>query len=537
MYSRRWKAKAFLAEERGNITIFSFVMMTTILVVLGGAVDIMRQEAKRAKLQSTMDRAVLAAADLDQKGDPKAVVRDYMAKAGLGDAITGVEVKQGLNYRTVKATGNIPMDAIFLRMVGYDHLNVPAVSVAEEKISNVEISLVVDVSSSMSGTRITNLKTAADEFVETVVRPIEPGNGLTTVNLVPYHSAVNLGETVGDYWNIENLHDYSHCVLFEDQDFNTIAMNPAASLRRMGHFDIYSRNESETKAPRPLCDSGDGRAVVVHSTNKAFLKQRISQLFAQGGTAIHVGVKWGAAFLHNSTRGIVSQMITDKHIVTQAQNRPADKDDPEALKFIVVMTDGQNYREYDLRPQYRDNPSRIFVDERGTPDDRSDDRYSVIVEDNAGTHNDVFYYDRFKNYSTSYRYQYGPDGGYGATRRLSWHEVFDRMGVKAAARRFYYKPARDRRLPVAEYQRLYYYSYQTVVQAPKVHERLTNICNAAKAEGIVIFSVAFEAPDEGAAAMRACASSPAHFFDVDGVEITETFHAIARQINNLRLVQ
>jgi hypothetical protein len=66
---------------------------------------------------------------------------------------------------------------------------------------------------------------------------------------------------------------------------------------------------------------------------------------------------------------------------------------------------------------------------------------------------------------------------------------------------------------------------------------LSNICAAARAKNIVIWSIGFEVSNHGANVMRDCASSPSHFFRVEGVEITEAFSAIARQINQLRLTQ
>jgi hypothetical protein len=66
---------------------------------------------------------------------------------------------------------------------------------------------------------------------------------------------------------------------------------------------------------------------------------------------------------------------------------------------------------------------------------------------------------------------------------------------------------------------------------------LSNICQAAKDEHIVIWSIGFEVTDHGANVMQDCASSPSHFFRVEGVEISEAFEAIARQINQLRLTQ
>jgi len=66
---------------------------------------------------------------------------------------------------------------------------------------------------------------------------------------------------------------------------------------------------------------------------------------------------------------------------------------------------------------------------------------------------------------------------------------------------------------------------------------LSNVCNAAKDKNIVIWSIGFEVSDHGANVMRDCASSPSHFFRVEGVEIRDAFSAIARQINQLRLTQ
>ena len=66
---------------------------------------------------------------------------------------------------------------------------------------------------------------------------------------------------------------------------------------------------------------------------------------------------------------------------------------------------------------------------------------------------------------------------------------------------------------------------------------LYNICDAAKAKNMVIWTIGFEVQDHGANVMEYCASSPSHFFRVEGVNINNAFEAIARQINQLRLTQ
>ncbi|MEY8840730.1 pilus assembly protein TadG-related protein, partial [Cribrihabitans sp. XS_ASV171] len=130
--------------------------------IAGIGIDLMRYERNRAALQYTLDRAVLAAADLDQSADPDTVVRDYLDQAGLLQYLTGITVEEGLGFRKVEASAESAFPTQFMHMSGVDTLNAPARSVAEESIGVVEISLILDVSGSMGrNNRLRNLKVAA----------------------------------------------------------------------------------------------------------------------------------------------------------------------------------------------------------------------------------------------------------------------------------------------------------------------------------------------------------------------------------------
>ena len=69
------------------------------------------------------------------------------------------------------------------------------------------------------------------------------------------------------------------------------------------------------------------------------------------------------------------------------------------------------------------------------------------------------------------------------------------------------------------------------------NSRTKAICDAAKARNIIVFTIGFEAPSDGQAVLRDCASSIAHYFDVNGLEITDSFASIASSIRKLRLTQ
>ena len=527
--------RRFWQDDSGNATIVCVYLSLAILLTTGAAIDVMRYESIRTKMQHVLDRAVLAAADLDQEADPSGVAQDYVATAGVAGALTQVTVDAGLNYRTVSATGNTDVETLFMRMAGIDSLNAPAHSVAEEKISKVEISMILDISGSMgSNSKIQNLRAAAKEFVDTVITPTTDAMDQTTVSVVPYNATVNLGPTVSQYFNIEDTHDYSNCVIFNDNEFDTVDITQDQLLKRLAHFDPYSSSETTTEISNPWCPDDDYGQIVVASSDANALKAHIDSLGAGGNTAIDLGMKWGTALLSDAAAPVFDQMRADGHLSESATQRPATFTDTEAMKVVVLMTDGQNTTQYDLKPEFKTEWSDVWIDDRGTTS-MSDDRFSVLVDDNTGTSNDTYYWVRYDGWSWDYRYRNYLDGGTSA-RRMTNAEVYARWGVKGVAKKFWERPERDNFISQSAYSNIYY-GYTGIVGATSADTRLSTVCQAARDKGIVVFAIAFEAPTAGQNALKDCASSDSHYFAVEGIEITETFHAIARQINNLRLIQ
>ena len=174
---------SFKDDESGSLVIFAVFMVLMILTIGGIGVDLMRSERDRTVLQHTLDRAILSAADLDQTQTPQAVVDDYFETAGLESFLSNVTVDQGINYKTVGAEAQSITTTAFMKMAGVDTLNATAAGVAEERIANVEISMVLDISGSMGiGSKMTQLRSAATSFVNTVLSP--ENEDLVSVSLV-----------------------------------------------------------------------------------------------------------------------------------------------------------------------------------------------------------------------------------------------------------------------------------------------------------------------------------------------------------------
>lgn len=529
------KAYRFTRETDGNMSVLAITGAMIMMIYGGIGIDLIHSEVERTRLQNTLDRAVLAAADLDQQIDPTVLVQDYLTKMNLEDALAtvNISVDEGLNYRTVTAEAQRIFPTNFLQLIGIDNLQATGLAAAEERISNIEISLVLDISGSMGwNQKIENLRAAASEFVGTVINNNE--SGLTTINIVPYNATVNLGSVVADHYTLSNEHTDSNCVIFPNSVFNTRGISPNATLQRLANFDPNSLDENSNVTPTPWCPTDDYGAIIAHSSDQQELVAHIQSLNAGGNTAIDLGMKWGVALLDPSAQPVVNGLIADGRIVPEASGRPAAYDAEDVLKIAVVMTDGMNTTQYDLAPEYIGGMSNIWIDDRND-NNPNNDRFSHLVRDWGGTNNDVYFRERFENSSNNQKYRNTPDGGNSA-RRMTNAEVFARWGTRAFGNKFFRQPYFDGYVSYNEYYNAYY-SYVPIVDGNQADARLADICHEAREADITVFAIGFEAPAQGQAAMRDCASSPAHYFPVEGIEISEAFKAIARTINQLRLTQ
>ena len=159
----------FRRSEDGSFVIFGLFLFLAMILVGGIAVDILRHDYARVRMQNTIDGAVRAAADLDQTLDPQAVVEDYFRVAGVESSLQSVAVTSNINSRTVGASASVDVHTWFMRALGIDTIEARTSGTAVEAVQDIEISMVLDVSGSMRGQRLTNLKTAAKQFVDTML--------------------------------------------------------------------------------------------------------------------------------------------------------------------------------------------------------------------------------------------------------------------------------------------------------------------------------------------------------------------------------
>ncbi|WP_157779930.1 TadE/TadG family type IV pilus assembly protein [Celeribacter ethanolicus] len=527
---RKLDARRHMRDEQGSLALFGLFTFVILLVLAGMGIDIVRHETLRTELQNTLDRAVLAATNLENTNDPKDVIIDYFAKAGLSeylkeDEIDIVPLGDG---RQVYASVEAEVPTYFMKFAAIDSLSLSGETMAQQGLAGLEISLVLDVSGSMNSySRLTNLKDAAQDFTETVFE--NAASDEIAISVIPYATQVNAGKDILDSLHRLNAHDKSYCINFEEDDFSTIGLEfPVTETTGRFYdqtmdFDAFNSNfyDLDMALSDHTCAPAASREILPFSNNQTEIDDYIEALTAYGNTSIDLGVKWGAALLDES-----AQILTAG---TSASAHPASNSD--AQKFMVVMTDGSHTNQYLMPDPYRDDDQStgVYKDKDGriyVSGERTTCSYYYGTPYNCSTE---MRYTRIDNRSvlTSLPYTLAS----GNVWEITWSEVWSSMTVYNHAKARSYATGND-------------YDYYTWRNATRTSydtatkdARLDEICTAAKNAGIIIFAIGFEAPTAGQNVLRSCASSDAHYYDVEGIEIAEAFSAIATKITELRLVE
>lgn len=575
----------FRRAEDGSMIIFSLFLILVMLMIGGMAVDLMRFESTRSRLQSTLDRSILAAADLDQPLNAEAVVRDYFNKSGLLDDLNSVQVIESINSRSVRALASIDMDTYFMDLLGFDTLTAPAAGTAIESVSDIEILLVLDVSGSMaSNSKLSNLQSAARDFVTSMFA--NDADNRISIGIVPFNGQINLGATLRSQYAYFDYHGVANvnCIdlppaAFVSSDLSTTLPMPMTSIA-----DTYSSTTTSNayyqisdNAPNQSnvwCPASTGNIVQPPTRNATTLTNRINAFTAVGATSINAGMRWGIELIDPGSRPMFANLIAAGLVPASFSNRPFAYDRDDTLKVIVLMSDGENFAEERVNAGYRAGSSPIW---RST----SGDGYYSIYYDSKVTRTSAstiaasrpFWVPHLAQWqarpwggtspTTSMPYAEGTnrrfdtnndgsctnaDDGRGTltasqacwtrSNQQNWEQVWGTVRMSWVAWQLYARPigGSNSTLRTSTYNSQMA-AFRTRTATTTMDTQLQAMCDMAQDQGVTVFTIAFEAPANGQTQLSDCASSPSHYFNASGLQISTAFRAIAAQINRLRLIE
>lgn len=431
------KFSDFRSDEQGGVAIFVIFIFFMMLMFGGIAVDVMRFEMRRVTLQETMDRAMLAAANvvLPPSQTPKSVAESWFAAAGVEDQLTVdyttpvIDGASTSNSRTVTGTARVRSYNHFMGLMNIDWLEGPTVSAAQQGISKIEVMLVLDITGSMaessgSTTKIAALRQAASNFVTILKYAKDAGgaytvdkdpNDLISVGLVPYSSQVNIPVALRNQFTVSNLSSWDYvdnqgvpkinCLEIQPETYNSVGLSrdtpipmaavantasgapgnlnlvlPGSGTTSGSNGGVITLGPTNPTAPAPIntnsgtyvCNQGDNPGTAADesasnllqlpTTDIDPLKTQITNLNPRGTTSIAVGMRWGTALMDESARPIYEALRGGEAAMA---GRPANNNDGETRKIIVLMTDGTHVSSNHIRDPYKSGPSPIWRGDDG----------------------------------------------------------------------------------------------------------------------------------------------------------------------------
>jgi Flp pilus assembly protein TadG len=324
--------KKFQGDERGSIAIMFGLTAFVLFWCVGLAIDGARAYAVNSRITAAIDAAALAGArgmrlnnlndDETRKLTRKYFQLNFEATGGdysmMDPKDPPVYIDRAAGSVEIVAQAKVP--TIFGTIGGIDSMTVAKGSIAVFTSKDLEISMQLDLTGSMSefddsGTRkIDSLKTATNDFIDIMLPDIATGQKVR-VGLAPFSSGVN----AGDYFKDVNGNRTSNnkCT-FERQSPTNQTTDDAPSGQ-----DILKISSQAGGAPCPQAE------VIALTDSKSTLKDSVSNFTASNSTAGHLGTAWAYYLLSSKWSGI-----------WPSSSRPANYNDANTRKIAILMTDG-----------------------------------------------------------------------------------------------------------------------------------------------------------------------------------------------------
>jgi Flp pilus assembly protein TadG len=342
-------------DDRGSVVIMFALTIFVVFTLVGGAVDFGRAMVARERLQSAVDSSVLAAARVWQ----------------LENDLTLAEQKALAHFESNKPqeTSRVvsftpDMQNATFTMIGETTVPTPFLSLVRQTVTvstrgqaliagggnagtNLEVSMMLDVTGSMAGSKINDLKAAAKDLIDIVVWA-DQGEFTSRVALAPFSSAVNAGSTLGPLVaynpstslsfklrsgsNSTRYRTNTYCL---SERIGTEAFTDAAPTGSNKIPRVYQTSSGSACVP--------SAPIVPLTSDKDALKAVINGFTANGNTAGHLGTAWAWYLLSPNWSSVFP--TGSKPQAYSMLTQTGEKGQPLLRKVAVLMTDGEyNYQ-------------------------------------------------------------------------------------------------------------------------------------------------------------------------------------------------
>ncbi|MBU1212301.1 MAG: hypothetical protein KJ587_13645 [Alphaproteobacteria bacterium] len=317
---------SFAQDRQGTVAIVFGLMFLAFAMIAGMAIDMGRVTNTNSRLVTATDAAALAAGSALLDGRLNDAEIEDLAKAYFQKNIEqGGDMFGTVTNPTVtvnRATGEVVIDAeatvpmSITKIAGFTEVKLPVNSATRFDQRDIELGMALDVTGSMSGSKITALKNAAKDLID-ILLPDSGQLNKVRIGLAPYAASVNAGAYAN---TVTGLNVNNTCV-YERKGAEKFTDAAPTGINKLGAKNSTSCPSSKVQ---PMTD------------DKALLKSQIDGYKASGATAGHLGAAWAWYLVSPVWKSI-----------WPAASQPVDYGDGKTLKAVILMTDGEFNTQYE----------------------------------------------------------------------------------------------------------------------------------------------------------------------------------------------
>ncbi len=319
-------------DARGNVAMVFALIFVPILLVGAFAIDSSRHLSSNKHVQAAVDAASLAAAraleDATKTDADIITIAQASYRANLNGTHDDVACQDAVvTVNRTTGTVNVRAACKTPTMIGEhmtrNDMDSTNQATARANLTKLDLALMLDVSGSMGGSKLTDLKNAAKNAAATLITP-DSGDRVR-ISFVSYATSVNAGAygnaALGRPVNDDSDGDGLDKVCVSERTGTAAWKDDKPEVGKWVGDDATS---CPTSSLLPLTDD-----LTVFNT-------AIDSLAAGGRTAGHLGVAWSWYLI-----------APEWDDIWPADSKPLSYTAPDTVKAVILMTDGIFNEEYE----------------------------------------------------------------------------------------------------------------------------------------------------------------------------------------------
>ncbi len=486
--------RRFIENTDGNFAMMSGVATMVLVLAVGLAVDTALLRKTRADMQASADVISLAVA--------KEEISDRSEMIAAGDAFLDARFGQhNIAVTDARKVGdkyeialNTTANTVFMQILNRRSVDISVTSQTTFERLNLDLALVLDNTGSMRGNKLAALKTASNTLVDTLLDG-KPAAAGTQIGLVPFAQWVNVGDQYASQNWLDQRGRSPQNQTYFDSPVSRFDLYAGLGVKwngcvenRLPPYDIDDTpadpaNPSTLFQPAFHPDMADTASdsytyLADNSGGNAVMRLRSAGKYAAALPAGSQGPAYAVDTSCSDDRRKLTPLTNNKRTIKRAINN----------MYAQGYTNIANGAAWGFRAV---SPNAPFTQGRSYADKKTQ-KAMVILTDGKQTIG-------------------GPKGGF-----ASGYTPFGFLGEPA----------------INGKTRLTGGSAKAALDA-----KLLDVCAAAKAKGILVYTITFELDDAGTKqTMQQCASTPGMYFDAkQASELTPAFKKIAASLGELRI--